>query len=63
VARPPRRHCADQRGPFVPGEAVRVSDFDVLEEWRGLPDGTYMNDLDAIIAESLSFNNIEPAGF
>eukprot|EP00633_Aureoumbra_lagunensis_P007169 CAMPEP_0197312822 /NCGR_PEP_ID=MMETSP0891-20130614/23494_1 /TAXON_ID=44058 ORGANISM="Aureoumbra lagunensis, Strain CCMP1510" /NCGR_SAMPLE_ID=MMETSP0891 /ASSEMBLY_ACC=CAM_ASM_000534 /LENGTH=1129 /DNA_ID=CAMNT_0042800277 /DNA_START=198 /DNA_END=3587 /DNA_ORIENTATION=+ len=55
--------CSEMRGEFVEGEVVLVSDFAALEIWRGLDSGTYTNDLDAIIAESLSFDNMEPAGF
>jgi len=55
--------CSAMRGPFVPGEIVLESDFEVLEVWRGLAPGTYMDDLQAIIEESLSYKNMEPAGF
>eukprot|EP00967_Tisochrysis_lutea_P017712 scaffold20060_cov33-Tisochrysis_lutea.AAC.1 len=53
--------CSNMRGDFVPGEVVRVSDFTVLEIWRGLAPGTYTDDLAPIIAESLSYSNLEPA--
>jgi len=53
--------CSGMRGPFVPGEVVRVSDFEILETWRELAPGTYMNDLQAIVEESLSYKNMEKA--
>eukprot|EP00962_Isochrysis_galbana_P048178 scaffold19988_cov126-Isochrysis_galbana.AAC.1 len=53
--------CSAMRGPFVPGEVVLESDFEVLEVWRGLAPGTYMDDLQAIIDESLSYKNMELA--
>jgi hypothetical protein len=40
---------------------VRLSDFEALEVWRGLAPGTYTNDLQAIIDESISFKNLERA--
>lgn len=51
------------RGPFVPGAVVLESDFAALEIWRELEPGAYTNDLQAIIEESLSYNNLEDAGF
>jgi hypothetical protein len=55
--------CSEMRGPYVAGEIVLESDFEILEVWRGLPAGTYMDDLTEIIDESLSFENMEPVGF
>eukprot|EP00441_Pelagodinium_beii_P004793 CAMPEP_0197703750 /NCGR_PEP_ID=MMETSP1338-20131121/125593_1 /TAXON_ID=43686 ORGANISM="Pelagodinium beii, Strain RCC1491" /NCGR_SAMPLE_ID=MMETSP1338 /ASSEMBLY_ACC=CAM_ASM_000754 /LENGTH=1160 /DNA_ID=CAMNT_0043287649 /DNA_START=57 /DNA_END=3539 /DNA_ORIENTATION=+ len=55
--------CTDHRGPFVAGEVVRVSDWAILEVWREKAPGTYTNDLDTIVAESLSYSNMEAAGF
>eukprot|EP00628_Pelagophyceae_sp_CCMP2097_P033718 CAMPEP_0184283330 /NCGR_PEP_ID=MMETSP0977-20130417/65623_1 /TAXON_ID=483370 /ORGANISM="non described non described, Strain CCMP2097" /LENGTH=1056 /DNA_ID=CAMNT_0026589341 /DNA_START=54 /DNA_END=3221 /DNA_ORIENTATION=- len=53
--------CAGMRGAYVPGDVVLVSDFAILETWRGLAPGTYTNDLDAIVTESLGFSNFEEA--
>jgi len=55
--------CTDHRGPFVAGEIVLVSDWAILEVWREMAPGTYTNDLDTIVAESLSYSNMEAAGF
>ena len=42
---------------------MRVSDWEALEVWRGLPAGTYTNDLESTIEESLEYQNLELAGF
>ncbi|KAJ1444769.1 hypothetical protein M885DRAFT_580335 [Pelagophyceae sp. CCMP2097] len=56
-----KNDCTGMRGPFVAGEIVLVSDFAILETWRGLPKGTYTEDLGAIVTESVGFSNLEPA--
>jgi len=53
--------CSAMRGAFVVGDVVLESDFAILEVWRGLASGTYTDDLTAIIAESVSFGNMERA--
>ncbi|KAJ1447502.1 hypothetical protein M885DRAFT_575846 [Pelagophyceae sp. CCMP2097] len=57
------KNCAEMRGKYVPGNVVRVRDSEILETWRCLAPGTYVNDVDAIVEESLRFNNLEVAGF